>query len=75
MVRELAHYEIAAYAAVLTWPLREALISYRAMMIEAARAAYRHDLTVWASIAPHSDKKSEPPQPPAILRELVVNVQ
>jgi|HubBroStandDraft_2_1064218.scaffolds.fasta_scaffold19366_2 hypothetical protein len=75
MVRELAHYELAAYAAVLTWPIREALIAYRAMMIEAARAAYRHELSMWASIAPHGGKKSEPPPPPPILREVVIRVE
>jgi hypothetical protein len=73
MVRELAHYELAAYATVLTWPIREALIAYRAMMVEAARADYRHEMTVWASIAPHSGKKSEPPPPPAILRGIALD--
>lgn len=73
MVRELAHYELAAYAVVLTWPIREALIAYRALMVEAAREQYRHDMSVWASIAPHSGKKSEPPQPPSILRGIAVD--
>jgi hypothetical protein len=71
MVRELADYQPDRIEAVLRWPLREALIGYREKMIASARAAYRHELALWASIAPHSAKKSEPPKPPAILRELV----
>jgi hypothetical protein len=73
MVRELAEYRVEDFAAVLRWPMREALISYRAKMMQSAREAYRHDLAVWASIAPHSSKKSDPPQPPAILREVVID--
>jgi hypothetical protein len=73
MVRELAHYRVQDFAAVLRWPMREALISYRAMMMQSAREAYRHELAVWASIAPHSTKKSDPPKPPAILREVVID--
>lgn len=70
MVRELAHYRLEEIPRVLRWPMREALISYRSLMIEAARAAYRHELQVWAAIAPHGKKKSEPPQPPPIIREV-----
>jgi hypothetical protein len=73
MVRELADYRVESFAAVLRWPMREALISYRAKMMQSARDAYRHDLSVWAAIAPHSSKKSDPPQPPAILREVVID--
>lgn len=51
--------------------LREACIGYREKMLAAARAQYRHELTLWASIALHSSKKSDPPKPPAILREIV----
>ena len=70
MVRELAHYRVDAILGVLRWPIREALIAYREKMIAAARASYQHELGIWASIAPHSSKKSEPPKPPAILREV-----
>jgi hypothetical protein len=73
MVRELADYRVEGFAAVLRWPMREALISYRAKMMQSARDQYRHELAVWASIAPHSVKKSEPPKPPAILREVVID--
>jgi len=73
MVRELADYRVEGFAAILHWPMREALIAYRAKMMQSAREAYRHELAVWASIAPHSGKKSDPPQPPAILREVVID--
>jgi hypothetical protein len=68
MVRELANYRPPDYAGVLRWPLREALISYRVKMAEAARVQFRHDVAVWAQIAVHSSKKSEPPKVPKILR-------
>ena len=71
MVRELAHYQPDRIERVLRWPLREALIGYRQRMLESARETYRHELALWASVAPHSSKKSQPPQPPAILREIV----
>lgn len=73
MVRELARYRLEDVPAVLRWPIREALISYRNLMMDAARAAYRHELLVWGTIAPHSKKKSEPPQPPMIIREIVLD--
>jgi hypothetical protein len=73
MIRELARHDVPAYAGVLCWPMREALIAYRALMMDAARGAYRHELTVWAAIAPHSSKKSDPPQPPPILREVATD--
>jgi hypothetical protein len=40
-------------------------------MIASARAAYRHELDVWASVAPHNAKKIPAPKPPPILREIV----
>jgi hypothetical protein len=73
MVRELANYRVEAFPTVLRWPLREALIAYRNKVMDAARAAYRHELSVWAAIAPHSGKKSEPPKPPSILQEIAID--
>ena len=70
MVRELARYEVERIPRVLRYPMREALIAYRARMMDVAREQYRHDLAVWAAIAPHSSKKSDPPKPPPILREV-----
>lgn len=71
MVRELAEYQPDRIEAVLRWPLREACIGYKEKMLASARAQYKHELALWASIAPHSAKKSEPPKPPAILRQVV----
>lgn len=68
MVRELADYDPIRARVVFRWPLREACIAYRARLRAAAAAEYRHELSVWAAIAPHSTKKSEPPKPPPILR-------
>lgn len=73
MVRELGHYRVEDFAAVMRWPIREAFIAYRSRMMSNAREDYRHTLSVWAAIAPHAGKKSEPPQPPAILREVVID--
>jgi hypothetical protein len=72
MVRELANYRVDGLAAVLRWPMREALIAYRVRVRASALHDYERELSIWAAIAPHSPKKSEPPKPPAILRELVV---
>jgi hypothetical protein len=71
MVRELAEYQPDRIEAVLRWPMREALIGYREKMLASARHTYQHELTLWASVAPHSSKKSSPPQPPSILRNVV----
>lgn len=37
-------------------------------MKQDALDAYRHEMLVWASMAPHSSKKIDPPKPPAILK-------
>ena len=71
MVRELAEYQPDRIEAVMRWPLREALISYREKMIASARRAYQHELTLWSAIAPHSAKRMDPPAVPAILREVL----
>jgi hypothetical protein len=73
MVRELADYRVEEFGRILRWPIREALIAYRAKMMQAARDAYRHELAIWSAIAPHAGKKSEPPQPPPILREVALD--
>lgn len=71
MVRELSEYQPDRIGRVLRWPLREALIAYRARMILSARQQHQDDLKLWATIAVHSPKKMEPPKPPAILREVL----
>ena len=67
MIRELGAYQVDRYDGVFRWPMREALIAYRAIKKDAAREQYRHDVAVWAQIAVHSPKKSDPPKPPKIL--------
>ena len=67
MVRELADYDPQRARVVYRWPLREACLAYRARMRAAAAADYRHELAVWAAIAPHSSKRLDAPKPPAIL--------
>jgi len=70
MVRELADYRPEGVPAVLRWPIREALIAYRVRVRASALHDYERDLAIWAAIAPHSGKKSDPPRPPPILREI-----
>ena len=73
MVRELAQYRVNEYDAVFRWPLRESLIAYVVKMRGAALHEYERELSVWAAIAPHSSKKSDPPKVPRILRARELN--
>jgi hypothetical protein len=68
MVRELADHDVDRMRRVYRWPLREALLAYENRSVEAAKVDYRHQLLIWACIAPHSSKKIEAPKPPPILR-------
>ncbi len=52
---------------VVRWPLREALLSYVARLKEAALQVFRFESLMWAVLAPHAKKKSNPPKVPAIL--------
>jgi hypothetical protein len=70
MVRELADYRPENVPGVLRWPIREALIAYRVRVRAVALHDYERDLAIWAAIAPHSSKRSDPPKPPPILREI-----
>jgi hypothetical protein len=67
MIRELAGFQVDRYEIVFRWPMREALIAYRTKVRAAAMLEYRHDVAVWAMIAPHSPKKIDAPKPPKIL--------
>jgi len=51
------------------WPVCEVLHAYLHAMKRNAIEEYRNALLVWASLAPHQRKKSQPPKLPAILRE------
>jgi hypothetical protein len=68
MVRELSNYDPRAARIVLTWPLREALVSYEERMRREATLEHRHALTVWAPLAANSVKKMKQPEPPQILK-------
>jgi hypothetical protein len=68
MIREVAGFDPARAQQVLDWPLRETLLSYVQVMKAAAAVQYRHDVAVWASLAPHAKKQSKPPRVPLILR-------
>ncbi|MBS0364903.1 MAG: hypothetical protein JSR67_03655 [Proteobacteria bacterium] len=67
-MRELAGYDVDRMRQVVRWPLRDALLAYQHMRRDSAREQYLHDVRVWASIAPHSAKKIDPPKVPAILK-------
>jgi hypothetical protein len=69
MVRELADFDPRRMREVARWGLRDALIAFVHRIREQARVQYRHDLLVWASTAPHSAKKIEPPKPPRLLKD------
>jgi hypothetical protein len=66
-VREVCSYDPVRAVGVLRWPLRELMLAYVHRVKQSALADYRHETLVWASIAPHSTKKIEPPKRPHIL--------
>lgn len=68
MVRELADWQPDRYEAVARWPLREALLAYAERIKRSAREQYDQAMLIWAALAPHS-KKATQPDLPAILRE------
>jgi hypothetical protein len=68
MVRELAGFDPDRAQVILRWPLREACLCYVERLKREAMIEYRHQAMLWASIAPHSTKKTDPPRLPTILR-------
>lgn len=68
VVRELAGGDYNQAAIVSRWPLREALMAYLERCKRAAMETYRMEFLAWASMAPHSAKKIEPPEIPDILK-------
>jgi hypothetical protein len=54
---------------VARWPVREGLLAFQRLERERSLEQYRHELTVWALIAPHSKKKLKPPAIPAALKK------
>jgi hypothetical protein len=52
----------------MQWPVREILLAYIAVLKQQALERYQADLQVWATLAPHQEKASKPPEPPKILK-------
>lgn len=63
-MRELADHDYDKAQRVLCWPIREALLAYVERLRAQALGAYRHELLVWAALAPHAKKTPEAPKPP-----------
>ena len=68
MVRELAGWDPEQARTIIRWPLREALLSYVARLKDEAIKAFRFESLMWAILAPHAKKKSDPPKLPTILK-------
>lgn len=66
-MREVAGWDAARIEEVSYWPLRELLLGLLQLRRRQAREHYRHELAVWAMLAPHQKDPSKPPDPPPIL--------
>jgi hypothetical protein len=68
LIRELAGFDPARFDAVMEWPLREMFLAYIDRLKDEALKRYQFDVSVWAALAPHKKKQTQPPDVPAILR-------
>jgi len=68
LVRELAGGDYDKTKVVSRWPIREALMAYLHQLKRDAMESYRMEFLAWASMAPHSANKVEPPPLPEILK-------
>lgn len=68
VVREVAGGNYSEAAIVSRWPMREVLMVYLERCKRAAMETYRMEFLAWASMAPHSAKKIDPPEIPSILK-------
>lgn len=68
VVREVTGGDYTKAAIVSRWPIREALMVYLERCKQKAMETYKMELLAWASIAPHSAEKIDPPEIPTILR-------
>lgn len=73
MIREIARYDVETARRVFRWPLREALLAYYDLLRRRAVDHHRNALLQWASLAATATKKLDPPQMPAILREVIID--
>lgn len=53
---------------VFEWALRDIFLAYIERLRENARRNYEIELTVWATLAPHQKRRTDPPKLPRILR-------
>jgi hypothetical protein len=68
MVRTVAAWDPAQVKQRLQWPLRDLLLAYLAILKREAEERYRHDLAIWAALAPHQKRAASAPRPPRILK-------
>lgn len=69
MIRDLAGHDPERYAAIMKWPLAEALGAYEARLKNDARRDYGLEVTVWATLAAQGASKSKKaPELPEILK-------
>jgi hypothetical protein len=67
-VREVAGWDAAKIDTVRYWPIRELMLALVQLRRRQAQEHYRHELAVWAALAPHQKNPAKPPKPPAILK-------
>lgn len=68
-MRELAEHDYDRYRAIVRWPLREALLAFVAKLKRDALDNYKHELSIWAALAPHTKKPADAPKLPPILKQ------
>jgi hypothetical protein len=59
---------VARMATVFEWALRDIFLAYLEVLRESARRNYEQEVLVWAALAPHQRRKTDPPSLPRILR-------
>lgn len=68
-MRAVAAHDPDHFARLLDWPLVDLLTAFRERVAKPRLLEqWRHDMTVWALLAPHSKQPGKPPDPPALLR-------
>lgn len=68
-MRELASWDPDRFDAVLSWPLREALLSYERKLKKEAQVGYFQETVIFAILAPWTKEQGKPPQVPEILKD------
>lgn len=71
-MRVLARHDHERGAAIMRWPVREALLAYVAVERDRAVTQFRHEQVLYALAAPWASKAHpiHPPKVPAILRSI-----